>query len=103
MNMDPYNLLAFRIKSDGRKYFVNLQTDSIEPTDLHQHRVYAKRPGEWETITLSFWDFVRTNNGLISEPQSDIMKDKLATVGFSLVDRHEGPFDLKIEKIWATN
>merc|ERR1712093_655705 len=45
-DIDPYAFLALRIKSDGRKYFVNIQTESIVPTDLHQHRLYARRPGE---------------------------------------------------------
>merc|ERR1711964_262881 len=44
-DIDPYAFLALRIKSDGRKYFVNIQTESIVPTDLHQHRLYARRPG----------------------------------------------------------
>lgn len=47
---DPYTYLALRVKSDGSKYFVNIQTDSIVETDIHQHRLFAKRVGEWETI-----------------------------------------------------
>lgn len=49
-NIDPYAFLALRIKSDGSKYFINIQTDSIVETDLHQHRLFSKTPGKWEVI-----------------------------------------------------
>jgi NADH dehydrogenase [ubiquinone] 1 alpha subcomplex assembly factor 1 len=103
LDLDQYKYLALRVKSDGRKYFVNIQTDGIEPTDLHQHRLYAKRPGEWETVLIDFDAFVRTNQGRITEPQSEILKQKMNSFGFSLIDRVPGPFDLRIQNIWATN
>lgn len=39
-DVDLYAYLAIQFKSDGRKYFVNVQTESIVPTDIHQHRLY---------------------------------------------------------------
>ncbi|CAI4210990.1 unnamed protein product [Parascedosporium putredinis] len=75
-DIDPYDYLAIRIKSDGRSYFVNVQTDSIVPTDLHQHRLFAKRPGEWETVLIPWNDFVRTNHGMVIEPQTEILRQR---------------------------
>jgi len=102
-DIDPYAYLALRVKSDGRKYFVNIQTDSIIPTDLHQHRLYAKRPGEWETILINFNSFVRTNHGIRVEPQSELLRQRIKSVGISLIDRIPKPYDLCIGRIWATN
>jgi NADH dehydrogenase [ubiquinone] 1 alpha subcomplex assembly factor 1 len=102
-DIDSYSFIALRLKSDGRRYVVNLQTDSLVPTDLHQHRLWAKRPGEWETILISTSDFVRTNHGNIAEPQSDLLRRQVKTIGLSLVDRVPGPFDLRVERMWATN
>lgn len=102
-DIDPYAFLALRIKSDGRKYFVNLQTESIVPTDIHQHRLYARRPGEWETIIIKWHEFVRTNHGVVVEPQQELLKQKVRSVGIGLIDRVPGPFELCIERIWATN
>ncbi|KAM3068256.1 hypothetical protein ACMFMG_009396 [Clarireedia jacksonii] len=102
-NIDAYAFLALRIKSDGRKYFVNLQTDSIVPTDIHQHRLYARRPGEWETVLIKWNEFVRTNHGVVVEPQTELLRQKLRTVGIGLIDRVPGPFELCIERIWGTN
>lgn len=92
-----------RIKSDGRKYFVNVQTESIVPTDLHQHRLYARRPGEWETVLIKWNEFVRTNHGVVVEPQAEMLRQKVRTVGIGLIDRVPGPYELCIERIWATN
>jgi NADH dehydrogenase [ubiquinone] 1 alpha subcomplex assembly factor 1 len=102
-NLDPYAFIALRVKSDGKKYFVNIQTDSIEVTDLHQHRLYTKRPGQWETVLININDFVRTNDGRIVDPQSDMLKGRINSIGISLTDRVPGPFELRVEKIWATN
>ena len=102
-DIDPYTYLGLRVKSDGRKYFVNVQTETIVPTDLHQHRLYARRPGEWETVLIKWNDFVRTNHGVVVEPQKEMLRQKVRTVGIGLIDRVPGPFDLAISRIWATN
>ena len=102
-DIDPYRFLALRLKSDGRAYFVNVQTESIEPTDLHQHRLFARRPGQWETVLIKWNDFVRTNHGFVVEPQAEILRQKVTTMGIGLTDRVEGPFELCIERVWATN
>lgn len=102
-DVDPYVYLALRIKSDGRAYFINLQTEAIEPTDLHQHRLFAKRPGQWETVMVRWNDFVRTNHGFVVEPQAELLRQKVRSMGIGLTDRVEGPFELCIERVWATN
>lgn len=102
-DIDPWQYLALRVKSDGRSYFLNLQTESVEPSDLHQHRLFAKTPGQWETVLVKFNDFVRTNHGFVVEPQTEMLRQKVTTFGVGLTDRVEGPFELCIERVWATN
>lgn len=160
-DVDPYAYLALRIKSDGRRYTVNVQTDSIVETDIHQHRLYTRHhrvedgilptaralrpenpedPGDvgklhshgvpsalsdvppqstiissfsstatsgtttgWETVLLPFNSFVRTNHGYVVEPQTSLIRQRVKSIGIGLTDRVEGPYDLRIHKIWATN
>jgi len=111
-NIDPFMYLALRIKSDGRRYLVNIQTDSIVETDIHQHRLYTKRhkgaegpddPGAWETVLIKFHEFVRTNHGVVTEPQSEMLRQKVRSFGIGLIDRVDGPFSLAIGAFWATN
>ena len=102
-NVDPYAFLALRVKSDGRKYFVNLQSETIVYTDIHQHRLFTRRIGEWETVLIKWSDFVRTNHGQVVEPQAELRTETVRTVGIGLTDRVPGPYDLAISKVWATN
>jgi NADH dehydrogenase [ubiquinone] 1 alpha subcomplex assembly factor 1 len=164
-DVDPYTYLALRIKSDGRRYTVNIQTDSVIETDIHQHRLYTRHhrvyqnayrnaaqqeeperiqtfededldgypapqgvpdalseipPAStiigsssasattsgttgWETVLLPFNSFVRTNHGYVVEPQTSLLRQRVKSIGIGLTDRVEGPFDLRIHKIWATN
>ncbi|KAL4786457.1 complex I intermediate-associated protein 30-domain-containing protein [Aspergillus varians] len=158
-DLDPYTYLALRVKSDGRRYTVNIQTDSIVETDIHQHRLYTRHhhvrdsPSSsddhlsldaspkatespelaetdippslsdipppstimssasattsgstgWETILLPFNSFVRTNYGLVVEPQTSIIRQRVKSLGIGLTDRVDGPYDLRIHRIWATN
>ncbi|EEA19624.1 hypothetical protein TMatcc_009761 [Talaromyces marneffei ATCC 18224] len=158
-DVDPYNYLALRVKSDGRRYTVNIQSETIVDTDIHQHRLYTRHhrvyespsdafsnppeaaaealedsdandtpypggippslsdipPAEtiisattsgtsgWETVLLPFASFVRTNHGLIVEPQHSLIKNRIKSIGIGLTDRIEGPYDLRIHRIWATN
>lgn len=151
-----------RVKSDGRRYTVNIQTDSIVETDIHQHRLYTRHhrvhqpsisedspsshsspePSEssdaveqtyshgipaslsdvppsstimtsasattsdsagWETILLPFNAFVRTNHGFVVEPQTSLLRQRVRSIGIGLTDRVDGPYDLRIHRIWATN
>jgi NADH dehydrogenase [ubiquinone] 1 alpha subcomplex assembly factor 1 len=147
--LDHYAYFAVRVKSDGRRYTVNVQTDSIIETDIHQHRLYTHHhrlprsssdidaefaesdipaglrdlpppstaPGPtlsytstpnpeatgWETIYIPWQQFVRTNNGYAVAPQTGPMMNKIKSVGIGLTDRVEGPYDLRIHRMWASN
>jgi NADH dehydrogenase [ubiquinone] 1 alpha subcomplex assembly factor 1 len=102
-DIDPYAYLALRVKSDGRKYHINVQSETIVPTDIHQHRLYVRQPGKWETVFLRWNDFVRTNHGAVVEPQNELLRQKIRTIGIGLIDRVPGPFDISVSRIWATN
>lgn len=102
-DIDSYAYLALRVRSDGRSYLVNVQTESIEPTDLHQHRLFAQHPGDWETVLIRWNDFVRTNHGFVVEPQTEMLRRRVRSIGVGLTDRVPGPFELCIERLWATN
>ena len=67
------------------------------------YRLYAKRPGEWETVLIKWNDFVRTNHGMVVEPQTELLRERVKSIGIGSIDRQVGRYDLAIEKIWATN
>ena len=40
---------------------------------------------------------------MVTEPQSEMLRQKIKSVGIGLTDRTAGPFELGIGAIWATN
>jgi len=81
-------------------------------SDIHQHRLYTKHhkgaegpedPGQWETVWIKLHEFVRTNHGVVTEPQSEMLRQKVKSFGIGLIDRQPGPFELGIAAMWATN
>lgn len=102
-DLGQYNYLTLRFKSDGRKYFVNIQTDSLVATDLHQHILPTSNAGAWEVVTIPFGAFVRTNHGLVVEPQNEMNRMKVRSVGIGLTDRIQGPYELRVAEIFASN
>lgn len=45
---------------------------------------------------------MRTNFGQVIEPQNEMMRQKVKTVGIGLIDRIPGPFELCIDRIWVS-
>ncbi|PIG88193.1 complex I intermediate associated protein (Cia30) [Aspergillus arachidicola] len=137
-DMDPYSYLALRVKSDGRRYTVNIQTDSIVETDIHQHRLYTRhhRVQEASDEDLSLHEAAEEEeseevypsrvppslsdvppestiidvdeygdswNYRLGDDSTSILRQRVKSIGIGLTDRVEGPYDLRIHKIWATN
>ncbi|KAI8323551.1 NADH:ubiquinone oxidoreductase complex I intermediate-associated protein 30 [Martensiomyces pterosporus] len=98
-----FRYLALRVKADRRKYFVNLKSESLIPTDIYQHLLPIRTPGRWETVVIPFSMFTLTSNSVIVASQPSMASTKMETVGFSISDRQEGPFALEFAWIKAFN
>jgi len=98
-----FRYLWLRVRGDERKYFVNVQTAGLVPTDLYQHRLYLKHPNAWETVIIPWRDFTLTNNGSIMKTQVVMFREKVRSIGFSVADRRHGPFRLEIDHIKQVN
>ena len=93
-------------------------------TDLWQHRLYFKRnDGQWEDIFVSgleatclltlahagqipFDNFILTNTGELVQHQITMFRERIRTVGISLLGGNSGvsgPYDLGIHSIRAVN
>ena len=70
---------------------------------MHRGAIGSSDTGQWETVLIKFHEFVRTNLGLVTEPQSEMLRQKVKSFGIGLTDRQAGPFELAIGAIWATN
>ncbi|RDB26387.1 Complex I intermediate-associated protein 30, mitochondrial [Hypsizygus marmoreus] len=104
-----YLALRLRIAGDPRTrnaYFANIQTDGPITTDLWQHRLYFQRHDEWEDLFIPFDNFVRTNSGELSQDQIKMYREKIRSIGISLLGGNSGsagPYELGIDSIRIVN
>lgn len=111
-DVSQHEYLALRVRLGGdprsrNSYFVNIQTDGPISTDLFQHRLYFKRnDGFWEDVFLPFSSFVRTNSGEMSEAQITMMRERIRSVGISILGGNSGfsgKYELGIDHIRIVN
>jgi len=111
-DLSNHDYIGLRVRMRGSKrlknsYFVNLQTEGYVTTDLWQHRLYFRRDdGDWEDVYIPISAFVLTNNGEIVDTQMDILRERVRSIGISLLGGKsgmEGPYELGIESIRALN
>jgi len=111
-DVSNHRYLAMRLRVGGHlrtrnSYFVNIQTEGAISTDLWQHRLFFhKGDGSWEDVFIPFEDFVLTNTGEIVDHQITMMREKVRSVGISLLGGNsgvEGPYELGIDSIRAVN
>jgi len=133
-DVSQHQFLTLRLRLGGdsathNAYFCNIQTDGSFETDLWQHRLFFKRrDGGWEDIyvglnafsptllftsslpslfnQIPFTSFVRTNSGELYEDQIEIDKERIRSVGISLLcgmSGVAGRYELGIDSIGITN
>jgi len=111
-DISNHKYLALRVRSGGNprtrnSYFVNIQTDGPISTDLWQHRLFFRKgEGQWEDVFIPLDDFVLTNTGEIVDHQITMYRERVRSVGISLLGGNsgvEGPYELAIDSIRAVN
>lgn len=97
-DLSLYTHLAITLRPSGepatlRHWFINIQTDGPVRSDLFQHRlplspsqlIAGKGYNQWQTVHVPLNGFVLTNSGALSDTQIPMMKNKIRTVGFSIL------------------
>ncbi|KAI0249169.1 complex I intermediate-associated protein CIA30 [Lactifluus subvellereus] len=111
-DVSNHRFLALRVRVAGHprtrdSYFVNVQTEGPTNDDLWQHRLYFTRDdGGWEDVFIPFDGFVMTKAGTINTQPVSMLRERVRSVGISLLGGNagvEGPYELGIEKILAVN
>lgn len=65
-------------------------------TDLFQHRLWLPEPAsdsdphDWTDVLIPFSDFALTNSGELSAHQLEMMRQKIRSVGISVLGPKEG-------------
>lgn len=131
-DVSNHQFLALRLRAKGHprthnSFYVNIQTDGPITSDLWQHRLFFHREdGKWEDVfvslksllrtarfsplptepQISFDNFVLTNSGEISQDQIKMYREKIRTIGISILGGNsgvQGAYELGIDSIRAVN
>ncbi|NXG28161.1 CIA30 protein, partial [Dromaius novaehollandiae] len=97
-----FNSLYLRVRGDGRPWMVNISTDpyfSHHKDDLYNYFMFTRGGPYWEEIKIPFSKFFLSSRGRIQDDQHPLWLDKISTLGFTLGDKVDGPFQLEIDFI----
>lgn len=102
-DVSDFDALEIKLKSDGRRYTVNLQPESFFGDDLYQGYLVVDKmqKGEWVVAKLPFSDLLLTGRGRVKEVQRSFDHDQVTSLGVSIADDQSGPFRLEVEYIRA--
>ncbi|NWX81941.1 CIA30 protein, partial [Nothoprocta ornata] len=101
-----FNCLYLRVRGDGRPWMINIYTDpyfSHHKDDLYSYFMFTRGGPYWEDIKIPFSKFFLSSRGRIQDNQHPIWLDKISTLGFTLGDKVNGPFQLEIDFIGLIN
>ena len=100
INLEEFRALEIKIRSDLRRYSINVTSDGGIQTDVHQGFVQVDSTG-WVTAEVPLETLIHIWKGRPSIFQRSLNTRKVLTVGVSLSDDVPGPFRLEIEYIKA--
>ncbi|KAJ8483435.1 hypothetical protein ONZ45_g14600 [Pleurotus djamor] len=86
--------------------YLALRTDGPISTDLWQHRLYFQRDGGWEDLYIPFDNFVLTNSGEIAETQITMYRERIRSIGISILGGNsgvQGRYELGVDEIRVVN
>ncbi|XP_075610576.1 complex I intermediate-associated protein 30, mitochondrial [Balearica regulorum gibbericeps] len=101
-----FNSLYLRVRGDGRPWMVNIYTDpyfSHQKDDLYNYFMFTRGGPYWEEIKIPFSKFFLSSRGRVQDDQHPIWLDKICTLGFTIGDKVDGPFQLEIDFIGLLN
>jgi NADH dehydrogenase [ubiquinone] 1 alpha subcomplex assembly factor 1 len=101
----PHDLSAFRglvlrVRGDGKRYACNLRTGFSIRAGAYR-RSFETVEGQWLTISLGFRDFVPTSFGRALPDAPALDTSEIRSIGFTVSDGQEGPFELELDWIRA--
>ncbi|XP_044292051.1 complex I intermediate-associated protein 30, mitochondrial [Varanus komodoensis] len=97
-----FNSLFLRVRGDGRPWMINIYTDpyfSHHRDDLYHYFMFTRGGPYWEEIRIPFSKFIFSTRGRVQDNQHELWLDKISTLGFTLGDKIDGPFQLEIDFI----
>ncbi len=90
--------LCLRVLGDGHRYRFTARLEGDANAVVYQ-APFATRRGQWQEYRLPFSDFVATFRGREVADPPPLDPARIASVGFLISDKQEGPFQIEVEWI----
>lgn len=97
-----FNTLHLRVRGDGRPWMVNIAAEtyfSHQKDDLYSYFLFTRGGPYWQDVKIPFSKFFLSHRGRVQDDQHCLWLDKIKTIGFTLGDKADGPFQLEIDYI----
>ncbi|XP_051878545.1 complex I intermediate-associated protein 30, mitochondrial [Pristis pectinata] len=101
-DLSNFNTLHLRVRGDGRPWMVNISTSMYfthHKDDLYNYFMFTRGGPYWQDVKIPFSKFFLSSQGRIQDKQHPLWLDKISTIGFTLGDKVDGPFQLEIDFI----
>ena len=105
IDLDAFTALRYRVRSDGRKYVVNVRTENYVTggkEDLWQAFLFSPA-NVWANVYVPMGRFLKTWRGRVMEHEHEMNASRVVGLGFAVAGggevEPEGPFRLEIELV----
>ncbi|KAG7277070.1 hypothetical protein CRUP_031283 [Coryphaenoides rupestris] len=104
LDWTSFNMLHLRVRGDGRPWMINLTSETYFThnwDDMYSYFLYTRGGPYWQDVKIPFSKFFLGYRGRIQDNQCHLWLDKINTIGFTLGDGVDGPFQLEVDYIGA--
>lgn len=101
MNLDHYDALEIRIRTDGRLYVAQIKTETNIEDDLYQVVLPPVKPDTWTRVILPFDEFMLTWRGYAEEEQIPLSPTQIRHIALLMAERRDGPFEIHVDWVRA--
>ncbi|KAK6306879.1 hypothetical protein J4Q44_G00220270 [Coregonus suidteri] len=101
-----FNTLHLRIRGDGRPWMINVGAEtyfSHQKDDMYSYFLYTRGGPYWQDVKIPFSKFFLSSRGRVQDDQHPLWLDKVNTIGITLGDKADGPFQLEIDFVAVCN
>ena len=95
MDLSRYDGLVFKVRGDGRDYYLNIHVPTSMIAFWHQANFKTEKD-KWTEVRIPFTDLKATSFGRVVENYQPFNPSKVEAVGFLLTDKKAGPFKLEV-------
>lgn len=100
IDLSEYAGLRVRVRGDGRRYKINLKTDTSFDGLLYRV-AFDTQADRWQTVDVPFGDFESTYRGRVVEDAHALDLARVRSLGLMISDKQAGLFALGIRWIDA--